>query len=46
MRRDNHPSDVIEHLTLPEEVADLILFLVSQSPRAHIIETVIRTPLM
>jgi 3-oxoacyl-[acyl-carrier protein] reductase len=46
MRRDNHPDDVIEHLTLPEEVADLILFLVSQSPRAHIIETVIRTPLM
>ena len=46
MRRDNHPDDVIEHLTLPEEVADLILFLVSQSPRAHILETVIRTPLM
>ena len=46
MRRDNHPDDVIENLTLPEEVADLILFLVSQSPRAHILETVIRTPLM
>ena len=46
MRRDNHPDDVIEHLTLPEEVADLILFLVSQSSRAHILETVIRTPLM
>lgn len=46
MRRDNHPDDVIEHLTLPEEIADLILFLVSQSPRAHILETVIRTPLM
>ncbi len=46
MRRDNHPDDVIEHLTLPEEVADLILFLVSQSPRAHVLETVIRTPLM
>ena len=46
MRRDNHPDDVIEHLTLPEDVADLILFLVSQSPRAHTLETVIRTPLM
>ena len=46
MRRDNHPDDVTEHLTLPEEVADLILFLVSQSPRAHILETAIRTPLM
>ena len=46
MRRDNHPEDVLEHLTLPEEVADLILFLVTQSPRAHVLETVIRTPLM
>lgn len=46
MRRDNHPDDVIEHLTLPEEVADLILLLVSQSPRAHVLEAVIRTPLM
>ena len=46
MRRDNHPDDVIEHLTLPEDVADLILFLVAQPPRAHTLETVIRTPLM
>ncbi|MCH8294404.1 SDR family oxidoreductase [Candidatus Poribacteria bacterium] len=46
MRRDNHPDDVIEHLTLPEDVADLILFLVTQPPRAHILETAIRTPLM
>jgi len=46
MRRDNHPDDVLERLTLPEEVADLILFLVTQSPRAHVLETVIRTPLM
>lgn len=46
MRRDNHPDDVIEHLTQPEDVADLILFLVTQSPRAHTLETVIRTPLM
>lgn len=46
MRRDNHPDDVIEHLTQPEDVANLILFLVTQSPRAHTLETVIRTPLM
>jgi len=46
MRRDNHPNDVIEHLTQPDDVADLILFLVSQSPCAHTLETVIRTPLM
>ena len=46
MRRDNHPDDVIEHLTLPEDVAALILFLVTQPSRAHTLETVIRTPLM
>ena len=46
MRRDNHPDDVIENLTQPEDVADLILFLASQSPRAHTLEAVIRTPLM
>lgn len=46
MRRDNHPDDVIEHLTLPEDVAALILFLVTQPPCAHTLETVIRTPLM
>ena len=46
MRRDNHPDDVIAHLTLPEDVAELILFLVTQPPRAHTLETVIRTPLM
>ncbi|MCG9129661.1 SDR family oxidoreductase [Candidatus Poribacteria bacterium] len=46
MRRDNHPDDIIEHLTQPEDVADLILFLISQSPRAHTLESIIRTPLM
>ncbi len=46
MRRDNHPDDIIENLTQPEDVADLILFLVSQSPQAHTVEAVIRTPLM
>ncbi len=46
MRRDNHPDDVIENLTQAEDVADLILFLASQSPRAHTLESVIRTPLM
>ena len=46
MRRNNHPDDDTEKLTLPEDVADLILFLVTQPPRAHTFETVIRTPLM
>ncbi len=46
MRRDNHPDDIVENLTQPEDVADLILFHVTQSPRAHTLESVIRTPLM
>jgi 3-oxoacyl-[acyl-carrier protein] reductase len=46
MRRENHPDDVLENLTQPEEVADLILFLAAQSPRAHTLEALIRTPLM
>lgn len=46
MRRDNHPDDDWKKLTLPEDVADLILFLVTQPPRAHILETAIMTPLM
>lgn len=46
MRRDNHPDDVIENLTQPEDVADLILFHVTQSPQSHTLESVIRTPLM
>ncbi len=46
MRRDNHPDDVIENLTQPEDVAELILFLVTQSHQAHTLEAVIRTPLM
>jgi 3-oxoacyl-[acyl-carrier protein] reductase len=46
MRRENHPDDDLEKLTQPEEVAELVLFLVTQSPTAHTMETVIRTPLM
>jgi len=46
MRRDNHPDDDLDALTQPEEVADLITFLVCQPPTAHTLEVVIRTPLM
>ena len=46
LRRDACPDDVIEHLTLPEDVADLILFLVTQRFCAHTLETVVRTPFM
>ena len=46
MRRENHPDDVIEHLTLPEEIADAILYVVKQPRTAHTLEVVVRTPLM
>ena len=46
MRRANHPDDVIEHLIQPEDVANLILFLVTQPRQAHIPESIIRTSLM
>jgi len=45
MRRDNHPNDIIENLTQPEEIADAILHLVCQSPKAHTPEVIVRTPL-
>lgn len=45
MRRDNHPNDILEHLTRPEEIADAILYLVCQSPTAHTPEMIVRTPL-
>jgi NAD(P)-dependent dehydrogenase (short-subunit alcohol dehydrogenase family) len=46
MRRENHPDDVIDHLTLPEEIADAILFVLTQPKTAHTLEVVVRTPLM
>jgi len=42
MRRENHSGDVIEHLSLPEDIADAILFLATQSDRAHTVEVVVR----
>ena len=45
MRRDNHTDD-LSKLSQPEDVADLIVFLVTQPHTAHILETVITTPLM
>ena len=45
MRRDNHIDD-LNKLSQPEDVADLIVFLVTQPHTAHILETVITTPLM
>lgn len=45
MRRDNHPDDIIENLTQPEEIAEAIVYLVCQPPTAHTAELVVRTPL-
>jgi len=46
MRRENHPDDVIENLTLPEDIAEAILFVVTQPKTAYTLEVVVRTPLM
>ncbi len=45
LRRGNHPGDILENLTQPEEIADAIIFLACQSPRAYTPEMVVRTPL-
>lgn len=45
MRRDNHDDDLTK-LAQPEDVADLILFLVTQPSRAHTPEAIIEAPLM
>ena len=45
MRRDNHTDD-LSKLSQPEDVANLIVFLVTQPRTSHILETVITTPLM
>jgi len=46
MRRENHPDDIIDNLTLSEDIAEAILFLATQPKQAHTLETVVRTPLM
>ena len=46
MRRENHPDDVLENLGQPEDIADAILFVVTQPDCAHTLEVVVRTPLM
>ena len=45
MRRDNHADD-LRKLSQPEDIADLIVFLITQPQTAHILESVISTPLM
>jgi 3-oxoacyl-[acyl-carrier protein] reductase len=44
MRRDNHKEDLTK-IMLPEDIADVILFILSQPARAHIQEVVVSAPL-
>jgi 3-oxoacyl-[acyl-carrier protein] reductase len=43
MRAGNHPSDDVSKLMLPQDVADVALFLVTQPKRAYIGEIVVST---
>ena len=45
MRRANHPDDILENLTRPEEIAEAILFLVCQPASAYTQELIVNTPL-
>ena len=44
MRRDNHEEDLTK-IMQPEDIADVILFVISQPSRAHILEVVVSAPL-
>jgi 3-oxoacyl-[acyl-carrier protein] reductase len=44
MRRDNHEEDLTK-IMQPEDIADVILFIISQPSRAHISEVVVSAPL-
>ena len=46
MRRENHPDDILEHLTQPEDIAQAVVFLLEQPKEAHTLSMVVRTPLM
>jgi 3-oxoacyl-[acyl-carrier protein] reductase len=43
MRAGNHPNDDVSKLMLPQDIADLALFLVTQPKRAYIGEVVVST---
>jgi 3-oxoacyl-[acyl-carrier protein] reductase len=43
MRAGNHPSDDVSKLMLPQDIADVALFLVTQPKRAYIGEIVVST---
>jgi len=43
MRSDNHPDDDPTKLMMPQDIADMALFIVTQHPRAYIPEVQVRT---
>ncbi|MBC8235684.1 SDR family oxidoreductase [bacterium] len=43
MRSDNHPDDDPTKLMMPQDIADMALFLVTQHPRSYIPEVQVRT---
>jgi len=43
MRSDNHPDDDPTKLMMPQDIADMALFVVTQSPRAYVPEVQVRT---
>jgi 3-oxoacyl-[acyl-carrier protein] reductase len=45
LRRGNYSDDILENLTTPEEVAEGIIYLACQSPKAYTPELIINTPL-
>ena len=44
MRRDNHEEDRTK-IMQPEDIADVILFIIAQPSRAHVLEVVVSAPL-
>ena len=43
MRSENHPDDDPTKLMMPQDIADMALFIVTQHPRAYIPEVQVRT---
>lgn len=43
LRTENHPDDDPTKLMMPEDIADMALFIVTQHPRAYIPEVQVRT---
>jgi len=44
MRRENHKEDLTK-IMQPEDIADVILFIISQPPQSHILEVAVSAPM-